>query len=108
MSRTRTRFMILIAAILCLSISVGYAQQRGKKEFSFKGKIEKVNADAKSLSVNGEKVDGWMSAMTMTYKVDKPEILKTLKVGDTITAKVYEGDFMTLYDVKVEAPPTKK
>ena len=108
MSTTRTRFMILIAAILCLAVSVGYAQQRGKKEYTFKGKIEKVNADAKSLTVNGEKVDGWMSAMTMTYKVDKPEILKTLKVGDTITAKVYEGDFMTLYDVKVEAPPTKK
>ena len=107
MSRTRTRFMILIAAIMCVTLA-GYAQQRGKKEYSFRGKIEKVNADAKSLTVNGEKVDGWMSAMTMTYKVDKPELLKTLKVGDTITAKVYEGDFMTLYDVKVEAPPTKK
>ena len=105
---TRTRFIMLIAAMLCLTLAVS-AQQRGKKEFTFKGKIEKLDAKANSLVVNGEKVDGWMAAMTMTYKVDKPDVLKTLKVGDQITAKVYEGDFMTLYDVKVVPPaPGKK
>jgi Cu/Ag efflux protein CusF len=99
---------MLIAAMLCLTLAAS-AQQTGKKEYAFKGKIEKVDAKANSLSVNGEKVDGWMGAMTMTYKVDKPDVLKNLKVGDQITAKVYEGDFMTLYDVKVVPPtPAKK
>jgi Cu/Ag efflux protein CusF len=97
--------------MVCLSLTTAYAQQRGKKEYAFKGKVEKVDANAKSLTVNGEKVEGWMAAMTMSYKVDKPDVLKTLKPGDQITAKVYEGDFMTLYDVKVvppgNAPPAK-
>ena len=49
--------------------------------------------------VNGEKVEGWMPAMTMLYKVDKESVLTDIKVGDQITAKVYDGDLTTLYDV---------
>jgi len=33
--------------------------------------------------VNGEKLEGWMDAMTMSYPVDKPDVLKKVKVGDT-------------------------
>ena len=114
MKRTqRVRLMLLVAAMLCVPVSAAYAQQRGKKEFAFRGKVEKVDANAKTLTVIGEKVDGWMPAMTMSYKADKADVLKTLKAGDQITAKVYEGDFMTLYDIKIApakdaAPPAKK
>jgi len=52
----------------------------------------------KGLTVNGEKVEGWMDAMTMTYKVDKPDVLKMVKVGDQIMATVYDGD-TTLHNV---------
>ena len=38
--------------------------------------------------------------MTMSYPVDKPEVLKRIKVGDTIMATVYKGD-ITLYDLQV-------
>ena len=38
--------------------------------------------------------------MTMKYKVDDPKVLKTVKVGDQITATVYEGD-LSLHKVKV-------
>src|SRR5262249_36725928 len=60
---SRGRFTILIAAILCLSFSVAYAQQKGKKEFVFKGKVEEIDAKGQTLTITNEKIDGWMSAM---------------------------------------------
>jgi len=71
-----------------------------KKPHVFKGKLEKIDAAAKTLTVKGEDVEGWMPAMTMVYLVDKPEVLAQLNVGDQITSTVYDGDFGTLHDVK--------
>jgi Cu/Ag efflux protein CusF len=72
-----------------------------KKEHAFRGKVESIDTAAKTLTVNGEAVEGWMSAMTMVYKTNQDEILTKVKVGDQITAKVYDGDFQTLYEVEV-------
>ena len=94
----------LTAVILFLVLSVAFAQAPVKKKaHAFRGKIEQVNASTKSLTVNHEKVEGWMDAMTMTYAVDKESILKELKPGDQIKATVYEDDF-TLYEIQKEAP----
>ena len=108
------RLIVLTASMVCLLLSTAYAQQGGKKEHTFRGKVEKVDTQAKKLTVNGEKVDGWMAAMTMAYSVDNADALKTIKVGDQITAKVYEGD-LVLHDAKVvpadkagSQPPAKK
>ena len=110
--RLLNNFAIPLAALLCLFLMTGYAQQTGtaaKKEYTFHGKIEKVDAKEKTLTVNGEKVEGWMDSMSMTYAVDKEDVIKNLKVGDQITAKVYEGDYKVLHDVKVvPATPPKK
>jgi len=57
------------------------------------------------LTINGEKVEGWMEAMTMSYPVEELEVLKKVKVGDRIMATVYDGD-MTLHNIEV-MPPDK-
>ena len=96
--------------MLVVGLSTASAQQAGEKEYVFKGKVEKVNERARILTVNNENIPGWMASMSMDYTVDKAEVLKTVKAGDQITAKVYDGDFKTLYDVKLVPPkePIKK
>jgi Cu/Ag efflux protein CusF len=96
------RFGILVGMACGLLLSSVNAQQdkkTGKKEYTFRGKVQKIDLDAKTLVVNGQKVEGWMEAMTMTFAPDKADVLKNLKVGDEIVAKVYEGDFHTLHDL---------
>lgn len=101
---------IAAAALFAIGLSVAASAQTppaGKKDHAFKGKVEKVDPKTKMVTVNNENIPGWMMSMTMTYKVDKEASLKDLKPGDQITATVYDGDFQTLYNIKV-APPAKK
>ena len=93
-----------LAIVLCLFVSSTHAQPAGKKEHKFRGKVEQVNTSAKQLTVTNEPIEGWMGTMTMGFAVDKEDVFNRVKVGDQITAKVYDGDF-TLYDVQVENPP---
>jgi Cu/Ag efflux protein CusF len=79
---------------------------KAKKSFTFRGKIESMDAASKTMSVNGEKVEGWMDAMSMKYKVDNADVFQTAKVGDTIEATVYEGDYV-LYKTHVIPSPKK-
>jgi Cu/Ag efflux protein CusF len=94
------RFISVLAiALMMAALCFGQASS-SKKEFTFHGKVEAVDKSGKSLKVNGEKVEGWMGAMTMDYKVDDPSIIDKVKPGDRIMATVYEGDY-TLHKVKV-------
>ena len=81
--------------------------QGAKKSFTFHGKVESIDAASKSMTVNGDKVEGWMDAMSMKYVVDNADVFKTAKVGDAIEATVYDGDYK-LYKVRVVKPAEKK
>src|SRR6476660_6426310 len=80
------------------SIAALLRAQDKKKTFTFHGKVESLDAASQSMTVNGAKVEGWMDAMTMKYQVDNADVFKTAKVGDSIEATVYDGDFK-LYKV---------
>ena len=102
----------IIGVTFCLFLACGFAAQNktppaGKKEHVFKGKVEKIDLANKTMTVNGQNVEGWMGAMTMNYAPDKDDALKKVKVGDQITAKVYDGDFRYLYDIQVAPADTK-
>ena len=101
--------ILMAGMVVGFLLSCAYGQEKknappaGKKEHVFKGKVEKIDPNAKTFTINGEKVEGWMDSMTMVYVPDKEDVLKKVKVGDQITAKVYDGDFRTLHDVQVVA-----
>jgi Copper binding periplasmic protein CusF len=80
------------------------ADNRGKKEFLLRGTVVKVDTKAKTVVVDNEYLPGWRNSYTGAYTVNDPEVLRTLEPGDHVTAKVYEGDFKTLYDVRLVPP----
>jgi Cu/Ag efflux protein CusF len=105
--------VVLFVTCLCLVTAVTNGQQAhknshvfrvNKKEFAFRGRVEKVDADAKTLVVTNDNIAGWRYSMTASYTVNNPEVLRDLMPGDPIRAKVYEGDFKVLYDLEVVPP----
>ena len=102
---SRSRLRVILGALVCALVLSTFATfataQTAKGEHAFKGVVQKIDEKAKSLTVDGENVPGWMMAMTMSYTADKEEVFKTVKAGDQITATVKDGDFKTLYNVKV-------
>nr|WP_218892544.1 SCO family protein [Edaphobacter lichenicola] len=63
------------------------------KTFTIRGRV--LSTDATHVTLDGEKVPGFMEAMTMDYKLADPSVVNELHAGDRITAKVLadkEGD----------------
>src|SRR5215813_7376898 len=110
MNRNRYgRSVVLFVTMICLLTAVAYGQRsritvldnKWKKDFVLKGIVETVDANAKSVTVSGENIPGWLNStlrsgfppmvLRMTHGVYDPDVLKTEKRGDRVTAKVYEG-----------------
>jgi Cu/Ag efflux protein CusF len=105
MALRRTFAGLAYGVVLCVLLNaVGLSAQRGgNAAHPFRGTVQKVDQQSKTLTVDGENVEGWMAAMTMTYRVDNPEILAQVKPGNVITATVDDNDFVTLHSVRIAA-----
>ena len=90
---TMDRLWVAALVVGLATTTAGFGQTAAdKKSYTFHGKVEAIDKKAERLTVDGEKVDGWMDAMTMDYRVDDPSILDKVKPGDRISATVYAGD----------------
>ncbi len=87
-------------ALTLLTVVSTDAQQATKNEYVLRGRVEQVDTTTRRLTIHSEPIEGRMGEMTMGYAVDNDAVLSRVKVGDQITAKVYEGD-STLRDVQV-------
>ena len=102
--RGRSGRALVVAIAMCASPRFFVHAQQTRQPHTFHGTVKSVDPSARTLVVDGEKVEQWMAAMTMTYRTDTPQILGQLKSGDHITATVYDGDFTTLHGIKVVTP----
>ena len=96
----KLRIGVAVIGVVSLLTSHADAQPSDRKSYTLRGTVEEVNTSAKRLSVANDPIPGGMGAMTMSYAVDREDVLSRVKPGDHISAKIYEGD-MTLYDVQV-------
>ncbi len=95
----------LITAVLTAALCLGQAPA-GRKSYTFHGKVVSVNKDTQRITVNGEKVEGWMAAMTMNYQVDDPSLFTRLKPGDQIAATVSTATTSSITSDSLHSPQT--
>ena len=86
----RRRLLLELVAIASLALSACSQKppDTPPKEFSLHGQVLKVDSAGQLVTVKGDKIEGWMDAMTMEYPVKDKNDLAKLKAGETIRAKV--------------------
>jgi len=84
------------------------AQQQpdaGVKRYQLTGRVIALDKPNKSLTVDGDEIPGFMSAMQMPYDVKDPSLMDKLSPGDKISAEVVvKGDDSWLENIKVTQP----
>ncbi len=101
MRLARRRGAILVAVALSVAVVAGCShtvndeagtpqakQQQNVKRYKLVGKIISIDASQQTLTVDGQDIPGFMSAMVMPYAVLHAAQLNGLQPGDEITADV--------------------
>jgi len=77
--------------VLCLGlagVSAACAGKADQREFTLQGQVMSVTPNHDQATVNHEEIKGFMTAMTMPYKVHDPKQLDGIAPGDLINAKL--------------------
>ena len=109
-----TRSKQIIQAVLAFSLLVlivlSPACNRTKR-YPLRGLVLEKNTSTSEITVKHEDIPGFMSAMTMPYKVKDPVIVQELQPGDAIAAEVVtanNGNDYWLEDVRITDESARK
>jgi protein SCO1/2 len=87
--------------LLTLVFAVACGSGSEERRYTLQGQILSISADRMEASIKHEEIPGFMSAMTMSYKVREASQYQNLKPGDLITSTlVIEPNGAYLTDVK--------
>lgn len=99
---------LTVCSVALVGCSAGTGSEAAGKKFPFRGTVVSVEANHKLANIKGDKVDGWMEAMTMDYPVPDPADLNKLKPGQEIHATlVVNGDEYSLHHIVPVNQPAK-
>ena len=97
----RRAILTALAFLLLAGCGAKQAPDQGKR-YTMQGEVKSLDPASKSASINAGKIEGWMEAMTMDYRIRPDADFAKLRVGDRIQATVVVNDtswYVT--DVKV-------
>jgi protein SCO1/2 len=106
----RRKLALIAVALFCLSVLIGCGHSKqpadeNLKHYQLTGRIVAIDKPNKSLTVDGEEIPGFMSAMQMPYDVKDATLLDKLAPGDRIAADiVVKDDESWLVNIRVTQP----
>jgi Cu/Ag efflux protein CusF len=81
--------ILLLAFALCACKDKTVTAGPPIERFKLDGVVLSLDASGHIAKIKGEKIEGWMEAMTMEYPVKDRAEFDALHVGDHITATVF-------------------
>jgi protein SCO1/2 len=94
---------LLIAAALLAGCSrpTSEASKEPPKRYQLHGEVVRLDPQGKTATINAQRIDGWMEAMSMEYPVKDAQDFATLHPKDCIDATVLvQGTDFWVADVK--------
>lgn len=86
----RLPFVCALAAVL-FCVACASAPKEQPKLYTLHGTVVKLDRDTNVATIKGDKVPGWMSAMTMEFPVQDRNQYLALHAGEKIDATVNVG-----------------
>ena len=101
-SMTLRTFLFLTVLLLLALVACGGGKTAAGRRLPMHGVVKALDATSKTATIDAGKIDGWMEAMTMEYRVKPDAEFQKLHVGDKIDGTVVVED-VSYYvtDIKV-------
>jgi Cu/Ag efflux protein CusF len=78
------------------------------KQYELHGQVVRLDPQTHAATIKGQKIEGWMGAMTMEYPVKDASDYQRLGPGENITASVFvQGLNFWIANVRPEPPASK-
>lgn len=89
-----------VLSILLLALALCACKEKAAKpvsnapieKYKLDGVVVSLDPQGRIAKINGQKIEGWMEAMTMEYPVKEQSEFDKLHVGDHIAATVFVQD----------------
>ncbi len=100
MNIKRRLFFFLILGSISLSGCKWGEQPRGnEKRYPIKGTVIAVNKNERTATIKHEDIPGYMTSMTMDFKIKNPADLNVMKAGDEITGTLVVDDISSWIEI---------
>jgi len=104
--RTAIFFIVLIS--LCACQHKQEASNLPIKQYALHGQVVRLDPETHTAVINGQKIEGWMDAMTMQYPVKADSEYQKLRPGEQISATVFvQGMHFWIAGIRPEAAAGK-
>jgi Cu/Ag efflux protein CusF len=103
--RLLARSLVLALPLLVVLTSSCSSKPAPPKQYQLHGEVVRLDPQGKTATINSQKIEGWMEAMSMEYPVKDAQDFSKLQPNECIDATVFvQGTEYWVADVRPVQP----